>query len=62
MDRQQAEIILKILEIATQDNWRDIADAIEDRGFQPREVVSAWKALEKLAGSTGTAPQLSDFR
>ena len=61
MNRQQAEIILAILTIV-QDDWDSIAYAMEDRGLEPKEIINAWKALEKLAGSKGTAPQLSDFR
>lgn len=51
-----------ILDSSTQGNWQDIADAMEARGFKPQEIISAWKALEKLAGMQGTAPSLSDFR
>ena len=61
MNREQAEIILMILDNSTQGNWQDIADAMKDRGVKPKEIISAWKALEKLAGMMGTAPSLSDF-
>lgn len=61
MNRQQAEIIVMILDSSTQGNWRDIADAMEERGFKPQEIIDAWKAVEKLAGMRGTAPSLSDF-
>ncbi len=61
MNRQQAEIIVMILD-SIQGNWQDIADALEERGLKPQEIISAWKSLEKLAGMKGTAPELSDFR
>ena len=60
MNRQQAEIIVMILD-SIQGNWQDIADALEERGLKPQEIIDAWKALEKLAGMRGTAPSLSDF-
>jgi uncharacterized protein Smg (DUF494 family) len=61
MNRQQAQIIVAILD-SIQGNWQDIADALDERGLDLQEIINAWKALEKLAGMRGTAPQLSDFQ
>ena len=60
MNRQQAEIIVMILD-SIQGNWQDIADALKERGLKPQEIIDAWKAIEKLAGMKGTSPSLSDF-
>lgn len=61
MTLDQASIITTLLDIATQGNWPHVAAEIQDRGYKPPEVISAWKALEELAGQSGAAPELTDF-
>ena len=61
MNRQQAQIIVMILD-SLKGNWQDIADTLDERGLDPQEIISAWQAMEKMAGVKSTTPQLSDFR
>ena len=57
MNKQHAEVILAILMIAQDNfNWQDFQELMEKRGYTVPEIRSAWKALEKLAGSVGTSP------
>ena len=58
MNAKQASIILDILDEA---NWASVVQAVHDSGHSPEEVVETWKALEKIAGRSGTAPGLGDF-
>lgn len=61
MNRQQAAVLMQILDIVQAVAWTDVIDEMRRKGWQPHEIVDAWKAGEKLAGNSGTAPALSDF-
>ena len=61
MDRDEATIIMELLEAATDFNWPATVAYMEYRGHFPERISAAWKKLEKLAGMSGCAPEPSDF-
>lgn len=62
MTRTQAECLFALLDIATEGNWPDVAEAIQSRGWTPQQVCDAWRALANDAGmAKGTTPTIEDF-
>lgn len=61
MNRQQAAVLMQILDIVQAVAWAEVMGEMRRKGWEPRDIIDAWKAGEKLAGNSGTAPALSDF-
>jgi len=50
ISRDQAGLLLALLEIAIEGNWSYVAQAITERGYTPEEVVAATNALCDVGG------------
>lgn len=37
-------------------------ELVNEKGWEPKDVVEAWEKLEEIAGVGDTGPQLSDFK
>ena len=61
LSKEQAEIIIDLLEIATNLNWGVIASDIQDAGHTPRDVIEAWEELADIADRQNVVPDLADF-
>ena len=44
-----ADVLCKILEVATEGNWPDVRDRLVDTGYKPDEIIAAWKAVADIA-------------
>ena len=44
-----ADILCKILEVATEGNWDDVRDRLIETGYEPDEIIAAWKAVADIA-------------
>ena len=61
LTRTQSDVILRVLDAATDGNWPRTVAALRDGGNEPRDVIDAWKQLEKDAGCVGMSPDVEDF-
>lgn len=61
MNQRQATIIMQVLDVMQAVAWTEVMDEMKRKGWQPGEIIDAWKAGEKLAGNSGTAPTIRDF-
>jgi len=62
INKNQADIILMLLEYGTDGNWPNVSRRItEESGYTPKEVVAAWKALEDASSMSGVTPDEGDF-
>lgn len=46
---EQADLLVALIEVATEGNWPTVAHSITERGYTPREVVAATNALCEMA-------------
>jgi hypothetical protein len=60
LTRQEADELLKLLEIATEAAWWKIQKEA-DKAFDVKAALSAWKKVEAASGSSGVTPEASDF-
>lgn len=61
MTPTQANILVSLIEAATDGNWPNVRRTlVDDQGWTPREIVDAATALCKLAGMSPTI-SLEDF-
>lgn len=57
MNEDQASIIEKMLDVATEGNWPHVRRQLLEFGYKPAEIVDAVSALSRLAG---TDPMLTE--
>lgn len=60
MTSSDAQIILDLIEYATDGNWQNTVRNLEEMGYNGGEVVAATEVLAKLARRTNPL-SLSDF-
>ena len=50
INRQQATIIMRLVDLATEGNWPQVAEGMQASGYTPEEVCEAFKLLAEEAG------------
>ena len=58
--QDQADILMSLLEYATEENWPHVASRITE-SYPTEEVVRAWKALEEISSYGDMVPDAEDF-
>lgn len=61
LTRAEAELLCRLLDVATEGNWRQVVAGLKERDVPIAELVAAWKKLEALAGLRGTVPDVGEF-
>jgi len=49
MTREQATILIRLIEAGTESNWSEVAEMLLEMGYIPSEVADACKELSEIA-------------
>jgi len=60
LTRREADCLMTLLDIATENDWPRIAEKITEHA-EPKDIVRAWRGLESLAGRKNGVPDIDEF-
>lgn len=61
LTKDDANVLCALLDAISANAWHSVKEAVQEKGLDPRDVVVAWRKLEKAAGMNGTVPDSGDF-